>query len=104
VAHVGTVDEHPDTNQLVKQKFREIMPNNARGFNPSGAWTRDDRNNLTLQIRGNHLSYVVALVTTNGNFYSLLVGKYPNHRDLYVIGGCVPVPPWDHLALTNLFN
>jgi hypothetical protein len=48
VAHVGTVANAPDTNQLVKETVRGILPNNARGFNPSGAWTGNDRNNLAI--------------------------------------------------------
>ena len=104
VAHVGTVANAPDTNQKVKQTFRGIMPNNARGFNPSGAWSMNDRANRMQQIKSPSIPQVVALVTTGGNFYSLLIGKYPNQKDAYVIGGFVPVPPWSHAQLTTVLS
>lgn len=104
VAHVGTVANAPTVNQKVKQNFRDIMPLNARGFNPSGAWSTTDRANLMQALKSPAIPQVVALVTTGGNFYSILVGKYPNVRDSYVIGGCIPVPPWSNAELTNVLS
>lgn len=104
VAHVGTVANAPTTNQRVKQTFRGILPHNARGFNPSGAWTTNDRATLMQQIGSPSIPQVVALVTTTGNFYSILVGKYANQPASYVIGGCVPVPPWNYGQLNTVLS
>jgi hypothetical protein len=101
VAHVGTVANEPTINHKVKQTIRGILPNNAKGFDPSGVWTTNDRATLMQQIRSPSIPQVVALVTTTGDFYSLLIGKYPNQPDSYVIGGCVPVPPWDYNKLVT---
>lgn len=102
VAHVGTVANNAEVNTLVKQKIRAILPANARGFDPSGAWTTNDRAALMQQLRSPAIPQVVALVTSGGNFFSILVGKYPNQPQSYVIGGCVPVAGWDHAQLQNV--
>lgn len=102
VAHVGTVANAPDVNTLVKQKIRAILPANAQGFNPSAAWTTNDRAALMQQLRSPAIPQVVALVTTGGNFFSILIGKYPNQPQSYVVGGCVPVPAWTHAELLNV--
>lgn len=104
VAHVGTVANAPETNQKVKQNFRSIMPNNAKGFNPSGAWSTNDRATLMQQLKSPAIPQVVALVTSAGSFYSILIGKYPNSQGSYVVGGIVPVPAWDYASLTNVLN
>jgi hypothetical protein len=103
VAHVGTVANAPDVNRLVKQNFRAIMNNTARGFNPAAIWA-DRRLELMQQLKTANIPQVVALVTTAGAFFSMLVGKYPNTRDSYVIGGVLPIPAWNDVQLAAVLN
>lgn len=73
VGHVGTVDDRPVVNKTVKRIFSRAMPMNTRGFNPAGAWGYAESAQLQRSFRTPPSAKVVALVTTRGVFYSILM-------------------------------
>jgi hypothetical protein len=97
VAHVGTIANNPTANTRVKQNFKAVLDLNAKGFNPHAAFP--DRTTFKNQLRMPATPPVVALVTSTGNFYSLLLGSYPMERNQWVVGGFVPCPAWNKTQL-----
>lgn len=96
VFHLGTV-ENPTVTNRVKQTFREQLPRDVTGFNPAAAWSVGEHANINSQCGGSGTS-VVALVTTSGSFYSVVLC---NNRLLgeYTIGGIKQIPPIDRSVL-----
>lgn len=100
VGHIGTVDSAPKTqppNTTVKQGFRAMftgpMPvgSSLKGFNPAAPWglneitsvcrEMDPRNYGQFTVR----SKIMALVTRNDHFYSMLMVERPGN--VWVCGG-----------------
>ena len=99
VAHVGTVANAPTVNTKVKQNFKAVLDPGAKGFNPNAAWP--DRATFKNQLRMPATPPVVALVTSTGKFFSLLLGQYPMERNHWVVGGFLPCPAWNKGQLEN---
>lgn len=102
VAHVGTVANNPTVNTKVKQNFKAVLDMNAKGFNPNAAWP--DRTTLKNQLKMPATPPVVALVTTAGKFFSLLLGSYPMERNQWVVGGILPCPQWSKAQLETFLG
>jgi len=73
VAHVGTVDDRPAENTLVKNTFARAMGADVRGFNPATAWDFSEIRLMQRSFRVPPQPKVIALVTTSGNFYSIVM-------------------------------
>ena len=71
VFHMGTVDIPPAVNQLVKTGFRNELPDNATGFYPHAAWLAHELEAVSEAM--NRAIQIIALVTSAGTFYSILL-------------------------------
>jgi len=89
VFHMGTV-ENPVATNLVKIGFRTDLPGNASGFYPAAAWTVGERAATGMATD------IVALVTSAGSFYSILLCHGVNE---YIVGGIKKVPPLNRVAI-----
>jgi hypothetical protein len=100
VGHIGTVDSAPKTsppNTTVKQAFRARFTGaapvgtNLTGFNPAGPWTLNEIMNVCKEMDpvnfGQYTikSKILALVTRNDHFYSMLMIERPGN--VWVCGG-----------------
>jgi len=90
VFHLGTV-ENPAVTAQVKATFRAQLPNNATGFYPHAAWTIAERTAFK------KATDIIALVTSAGTFYSIVLCHGKNGE--YEIGGIKKVPPIARPAL-----
>jgi hypothetical protein len=84
VFHLGTVQNPTVTNQ-VKANFLAQLPNNATGFYPHAAWSTNERAALR------KATDIIALVTSSGSFYSIVLCHDRNGE--FVVGGIKKVPP-----------
>lgn len=106
VGHVGTVDSAKKTeppNTTVKQafsaQFTGAMPtgSNLKGFNPAAPWSLNEITNVCREMdRQNYgkftiKSKIVALVTRNDHFYSMLMIERPGN--VWVCGGQKRISP-----------
>jgi len=89
VFHLGTVMDPVATN-LVKTTFRTQLPADATGFYPHAAWTYGER------AATQKATDIVALVTSAGSFYSILL-CHDGHD--YYVGGIKNVPPMNHVRV-----
>jgi hypothetical protein len=100
VGHIGTVDSSPKNqppNTTVKQAFRARftgalpMGSNLTGFNPAAPWGLNEIMNVCREM--DPLNYgqftirskILALVTRNNHFYSMLMIERPGN--VWVCGG-----------------
>lgn len=83
VFHLGTVENPGVTNQ-VKAAFRTQLPPNVTGFYPHAAWSFHER------AATRRATEIIALVTSAGSFYSILL-CYGNNE--FIVGGIKKVPP-----------
>ncbi|MCG7868544.1 MAG: hypothetical protein B6D70_09965 [gamma proteobacterium symbiont of Stewartia floridana] len=90
VFHMGTVENQVINNQ-VKATFRAALPNDATGFYPADAWTVAER------AATNKATDIIALVTSGGGFYSILLCH--DGPGEYFVGGIKKVPPIHRPAL-----
>ena len=84
VFHMGTVQD-PDVTRLVKTGFRTDLPGNATGFYPAAAWSVNER------VATGRYCEVIALVTSSGSFFSILLCQWPNNE--WTVGGIKQVLP-----------
>ena len=89
VFHLGTV-QNPAATNLVKAAFRTHMPANATGFYPHAAWSINER------TATGRATDVLALVTSAGSFYSILLCHGNNE---FIVGGIRKVPPMNRVRL-----
>jgi hypothetical protein len=87
VGHVGTMGT-PTVDTLVKRTFGMAMPPNTTGFNPSAAW--GDR--APLSIKHGRVPTCFALVTTTGEFYTIIMMPEHTSTTEWVCGGAKKVP------------
>jgi hypothetical protein len=101
VGHIGTDGTNLPITRLVKQKFAAYMPRDTTGFNPVASWDEDEILKMRKKFTGRYgpPHHVLALVTTAGRFYSILLFELMNED--WCVGGCRPVPPMDYHALTQ---
>jgi hypothetical protein len=96
VGHVGTVEENPAVNRLVKRKFAFAMPKGTTGFSPLDAWA-DELPALCRRFNPPKIPEICALVTTRGAFYSVVMFRDgPNE---WYCGGAKLVQPISHDTL-----
>jgi len=93
IGHVGTIDPKTNpANRVVKRAFAFEMKRGATGFNPAAAWTLGE----IQQLGYNKASSVLALVTTRGEFYSVVM--FHDQND-WICGGAKRVNPINHDTL-----
>ena len=101
VGHVGTVESDVRVNTAVKRGFVDAMRGltQTRGFNPAGAWQYDEIAALMRKFKSGATPRIVALVTTGGDFYSILLFQLQQAPNEYCVGGIKSVVPLNHDAL-----
>jgi hypothetical protein len=73
VGHIGTDVDNPAASQRVKLAFVRVQPPNTTGFDPAAAWGAGDIGPLLASFRVRPDHKVLALVTSGGEFYSVLL-------------------------------
>lgn len=105
VGHVGTVDDGGvgvTINQKVKAKFADDMPQNTIGFNPALAWNPGEIMPLLRRVKQGAAIHITGLVTSNDQFYSILLFRL-NGVNEWCVGGCKKVAPMDYQAIKAKF-
>ena len=91
VGHVGTVESDPAVNRKVKRAFAFAMTKSTTGFNPAKAWHADI---VQLSQRVGKIPNICALVTSSGEFYSVVL--FQDGINEWYCGGAKRVPPVSH--------
>ena len=73
LGHVGTIDSMPDVTKKVKSNFGAVMGPGTRGFDPFAAWPTGEIDQVRNKFKAKPLASIVALVTTSGDVYSILM-------------------------------
>jgi hypothetical protein len=94
--HVGTVEADPAVNRLVKRTFAFYMPKTTTGFNPFAAWANEAAT-VAQRFQPPKVPEIMALVTTRGEFYSVLMLR--DGAGEWYCGGAKLVQPMSHDAL-----
>lgn len=97
VGHNGTVDAEGALNDRVRKNFRDNMPRDARGFSPASAWAPEEISVLGNRFKTIKEAKIVALVTTTGEFYSMVIFNMQNGQ--WCIGGIKLVPGYAYASL-----
>lgn len=92
--HVGTIDSRPDVNRPLKRTFAFDMARDTKGFNPLGAWQANEIRSILGKIKPMPEARIFGLVTTHGEFYSILMGAFTNNE--WCVGGIKKVQPILH--------
>lgn len=87
VAHVGTSNEYPALNPAVKSTIKAAIPPGATGFNPAGEWSKDAQFEAATTVKPPGTPRVVALVTTTGAFYSILLVQKSKPLTEFIVAG-----------------
>ena len=87
VAHVGTSNEYPQLNPAVKSTIKAAIPPGATGFNPAGEWSKDAQFEAATTVKPPGTPRVVALVTTTGAFYSILLVQKSKPLTEFIVAG-----------------
>jgi hypothetical protein len=106
--HVGT-DDRRDVNQTVKQNMAQNLPADATGFDPAAAWAHGEIAAIQANLGGLLVAAekILALVTTAGEFYSILMFSViegerwfnPAGQKYWCVGGRKLVPPLNRVRL-----
>ena len=99
VGHVGTVESDPAVNRTVKRAFAFAMPPGTTGFNPLQAWV-DEVPLLSRRFNPPKVPNICALVTTRGEFYSIVM--FMDGPNEWYCGGAKKVQPISHDSLKML--
>lgn len=91
VSHVGTIG-NPGVDKQVKSTFARAMGQNAKGFNPFKAWSTAEMVGLQGRLKAMARPQILALVTTTGQFYSVLMFDLVQNNE-WCCGGAKPCPP-----------
>ena len=94
VGHVGTIDSNKAVNREVKKKFAFAMPKSTTGFDPAGAWRPDEIMLKLRKFKRLPATKIMALVTTTGDFYSVLMLNLQGNE--WCVGGSKQVQPIRH--------
>jgi len=98
VGHIGTDDTNKAVSSLVKKTFAAAMPQDTTGFNAFAAWSTAETEEKTMKFKKKDArGWVFALVTTSGQFYSLLMFELGEGE--WCVGGKKLVPPMNRVAL-----
>ena len=114
VYHVGTIDGNVAVNQNVKRTFAASLPADATGFNPAGAWNHGEIAAIQAKLGGGNVATpnILALVTSGGAFYSVLLFNVseanawnnPAGRRYWCVGGKKLVPALNRVNLLASLN
>lgn len=105
VGHVGTLVGNPTVNTLVKNTFLGTVGADVTGFNPAGTWTDGECNTIANKFKKKPSSKIIALVTSTGAFYSILMLQLDwTKADEWCIGGIKSVPAMNRAALVLEMN
>lgn len=105
VGHVGTLVANATVNTLVKTTFLDTVGNDVTGFNPAAAWTEGECQAIANKFKKRPTSKVMALVTSAGAFYSILMLQLDwTKPDEWCIGGVKLVPAMNRAALIVEMN
>ena len=104
VGHVGTVGANEAVNRAVKQTFAASMSRDTTGFFSAAAWPPGEIVVRQRNFKGGATPKVLALITTSGQFYAILMfalGKMPNMQQTgdWCVGGIKQVRAQDYLTL-----
>jgi hypothetical protein len=101
VGHIGTVDSSQAINAGVKRAFASAMPRDTTGFNPAAAWDASEIFPKQSKFKPRPESHILALVTTGGQFFSLLLFHLGGigSTDQWCVGGIKRVQPMNHDAV-----
>jgi hypothetical protein len=105
VGHVGTIEsvgKNDPPNSTVKNTFAQAMPQNVTGYNPASAFDALDIMPLMSKMRGTPSCQVLSLVTSTGQFYSILLMERMTERGIWICAGNKQVPALGHDALSRL--
>jgi hypothetical protein len=94
VGHVGTVESDPAINRTVKSTFASKMPKGATGFNAAAAWDFTELSQITRRFSGHKVPKICGLVTTRGEFYSVVM--FDDGGNEWYCGGAKLIPPISH--------
>ncbi len=105
VGHIGTVESNEQLNKQVKRTFAAYMPRDATGFNPFAAWDAGrDIIPKAQKFKAGTNSKIIALVTTRGEFYSILLFGLGGAPDEWCVGGIKRVTPLDYFSLKRTLD
>jgi len=90
VFHMGTVNDR-EVTRLVKTGFRTDLPGDTTGFYPQLAWSFNERDVIRLPDGTKPATEIIALVTSSGSFFSIMLCYCPNGE--FMVGGIRRVPP-----------
>ena len=84
-----------------------MLPQDATGFNPAGAWTFGELATIQANLGGSAIPHIVALVTPAGVFHSIAMfdvqeknsWNNPAGRRYMCVGGIKQVPPMTRVKL-----
>ena len=86
VFHMGTTQDQ-EVTRLVKTGFRTDLPGDTTGFYPAAAWSDNER------VGTGQYTEVIALVTSSGSFFSILLCRPMHLYNEWTVGGIKQVPP-----------
>lgn len=99
VGHVGTVEDNEQANQRVKKTFAAFMPRDTTGFFPLEVWDAGkDIVPKAKKFKAGVTPKILALVTTGGEFYSILLFMLGLSND-WCVGGIKKVAPLTYAPL-----
>lgn len=100
VGHIGTVVGDLAVNNKVKSIFAASMPQNTRGFEPASAWSFAEISQLIMKFKSPPSTKIMALVTSNKQFYSIIMLSIAGLNNTeWVVGGIKKVPPISYQTL-----
>ena len=98
VGHIGTLEpQNNPANRVVKRAFAFAMTRGATGFNPALAWNFNELAQMSNKFRAPKVPKICALVTTQGEFYSVVM--FHDGVNEWYCGGAKRVEPISHDAL-----
>lgn len=98
VGHVGTIEPKDNpANRVVKRAFAFAMTRGATGFNPALAWSYGELAQISSKFRVPKVPKICALVTTHGEFYSVVM--FIDGMNEWYCGGAKRVDPISHDTL-----
>jgi hypothetical protein len=103
VGHLGTIESVAKTeppNSTVKNTFAQAMPMTVTAYNPARAFDANDILPVMRTMRGTPSGQVLSLVTSAGEFYSILLFERMTERGIWICGGIKKMPPVAHGALS----
>jgi hypothetical protein len=104
VGHIGTVEskgKHESPNSDVKLEFQTNMPENVRGYSPSGAWSFEETLPLMNKMTGRPAARFLSLVTPTSDFYSAVMISRMDEPGIWVCGGLKLVAGMGYQGLFN---